>query len=601
MKKPWLGLLFSLLALCPGAQKQLRSTPPSRPGPHRSPLDLVLLPGGQHALTANHTSDSLSLVDLSQGKVLAEQPCGHKPAAVACSADGRQAAVSNLWSGTLSLFRIQDANLVPLATVPVGAQPRGLVFSRDGKSLYVALAGSDEVIQLDGPTRQIVKRWSAPREPRRLALSPDGQALVAVSSRSAQVYCWDTKSGKLLWERQLLDGFNLHGLTFSPDGKEVLIPHSHDRTRAISKRNIEEGWAIDNRLSRLTRSPEEQIPYWQIALDSRGEAVGDPCAVAFSAAGDWLAVAAGGTQELVILQAAALPWSPGEPGDLLESSLAVDETKFRRVALGGRPVAVQFRETGNQVAVANYLRDAIQLVDVRAGKLLQTIPLGGPAPVELSRHGEAIFYDAKRSHHQWFSCHTCHPDGHTSSRTFDTLNDDSDGNPKLTPTLRGVTQTGPWTWHGWQTDLGQAVERSLTQTLFGPQPRPHDVQAVLAYLKTLDHPPNLHRQPDGSLSAAARRGQELFVGKARCVRCHQGETYTSSKNYDVKLGSDGSPFELWNPPSLRGLLDRGPYLHDGRAETLDEVLRSSHAPEKLGGAALSAPERQDLLEFLKSL
>src|SRR5216684_8313963 len=77
-----------------------------KPEPHRSPIDLAVLPGGARALTANHTSDTVSLIDLENGKVLRELPCGKKPAAVACSADGRHAAVSNLWSGSVSLFTL---------------------------------------------------------------------------------------------------------------------------------------------------------------------------------------------------------------------------------------------------------------------------------------------------------------------------------------------------------------------------------------------------------------------------------------------------------------------------------------------------------------
>src|SRR5207302_5712690 len=143
--------------------------------------------------------------------------------------------------------------------------------------------------------------------------------------------------------------------------------------------------------------------------------------------------------------------------------------------------------------VANYLLDAVQLVDVKAGKLVRQIPLGGPSRPSLARQGETIFYDAGRSHHQWFSCHTCHPDGHTCGRAFDTLNDDSYGNPKLTPTLRNVTRTGPWTWHGWQKDLGASVEKSFTQTMFGPRPTAEETKALLAFLETLEHPPNPYR------------------------------------------------------------------------------------------------------------
>lgn len=600
MKKLGLCLLIALSAVLPLVQERLRSAPEAKPDPHRSPIDVAVFPGGQLALTANHTSDSASLIDLAEGKVLAEQACGHKPAGVACSSDGRRAAVSNLWSGSLTLLEVQDRMVRSLGNVPVGGLPRGLVFAPDGGSLYVALAGTDEVVQFDWQTRKVLRRWPAAGEPRRLALTRDGRFLAAASGRSAQVRCWDTRTGKELWERTISSAFNLHWLTFSPDDKELIAPNIHDRAHAISKRNIEEGWALDNRLSRLTREPDAQTEYWQIALDLRGEAVGDPSAVAFSGRGEWLAVAAAGTHELILLKPAVIPWSPLEPGDLLDSTLAIDANKFRRIPLGGRPVAVQFGE-GTQAVIANYLLDAVQVVDAQAGKLVRTIALGGPAQPALTRKGEMIFHDARRSHHQWFSCHTCHPDGHTSGRVFDTLNDDSLGNPKLTPTLRGVTHTGPWTWHGEQKDLSQAIEKSLTQTLYGPKPAAEDVRAVLAFLGTLEHPPNPNRGPEGALSEPARRGQEIFQGKARCVRCHQGETYTSNKNYDVKIDGDGSPFDLWNPPTLRGLHDRGPYLHDARATTLEEVLRSVHSSEKLGGAALTAEEMKDLIQFLKSL
>jgi DNA-binding beta-propeller fold protein YncE len=197
------------------------SLPPS-PGetssPHRSPIDLALLHGGQRALTANHTSDSVSLLDLKEGKVLAEQTVGRKPSAIACSQDGRRAAVSNLWGKTVTLLEIQGERLRAVGEVELGLLPRGLVFGRDGKVLYAAVAGSDEVVSVDWNTRKVTQRWPAPREPRDLALSPDGRYLAAASTRSAQVRVWDTTTDKLYWERTIVDAFNLRGLTFTPDG-----------------------------------------------------------------------------------------------------------------------------------------------------------------------------------------------------------------------------------------------------------------------------------------------------------------------------------------------------------------------------------------------
>ena len=146
-----------------------------------------------------------------------------------------------------------------------------------------------------------------------------------------------------------------------------------------------------------------------------------------------------------------------------------------------------------------------------------------------------------------------------------------------------------------------AVEKSLTDTLFGPKPTEKDVRALTAFLGTLEHPPNPYRNDDGSLKPGAIRGKALFAGKAGCVGCHKGEYFTAPGTYDVRLEPDGSAYEQWNPPSLRRVYERGPFLHDGRAETLEDVLRLDHAPQKLGHAELTPTELRDLIEFLKSI
>jgi len=569
--------------------------------PHRSPVGLALLPGGQRALTANHIADSVSLVDLVQGKVLAEQAVGRKPAAIAAARDGRRAAVSNLWSGSVTLLEVRDAALRVLAEVKVGSLPRGLLFAPDGATLYVALAGADEVISLDWQTQAVTRRLPAAREPYDLALAADGKTLAAVSSRSAQVRVWDAVSGKLRWERTMHESFNIRGLTFSPDEKHLLCAYPFRRDLPVTQHNIASGWVIDNRLGMLPLAAEAQPEYWQLALDLRGEAVGDPHGVAFSKDGKTLAVTAPGTHELLLLKPAHLPWSPGEPGDFIDVALEIGQHKMERIELGGRPLALAFVDDHRTVAVANYLLDSVQVVDLTAGKIVRTVALGGPAAPALARQGEALFYDAKRAHHQWFSCHTCHTDGHTSAMRFDTLNDDTYANPKQTPSLRNVTKTGPWTWHGWQKDLKAAIEKSLTDTMFGVKPQSAEVEALAAYLATLTPPPNPHRAADGKLTPAAERGRALFTGKAHCVRCHKGELFYSESNYDVKLGNDGSGFDLYNPPSLVGLWDRGPYLHDSRTDSLDYLLRIYHGPDKLGGQKLSDAERADLIEYLQGL
>jgi mono/diheme cytochrome c family protein len=599
MKSP-LPTLFLLLAgglsVLPFVGPARTAAPPGRGEPHRSPVDLALLPDGKHALTANSSADSLSLINLAGGPVLTELSCGQRPSAVACSRDGKRAAVSNLWSGSVSLFTIAGTTVTPAGTVAVGPLPRGLAFSKDGQ-LFAAVSGANQVVTIDFPSRKVTRRWAAPREPWQPVLSDDGRHLAVGGGRGGHVRLWALPSGKVVWTRKVEDGFNLRGLAFPPDGQAVICAHVIRRSFPVSKDNIDKGWVIDSRLTRLPLRADAEVE--QVALDKRGKAVGDPYGLLFAGGGRSLAVSASGTHELLLLQAGELPWS-SDPGDHL-SGLMLAAGRFRRVALGGRPMAMALRSGTEEIAIANYLLDAVQIVDVRGGKLVRTVGLGGPKAPGLARQGEALYYDAQRSHHQWFSCHTCHPDGHTSGQWFDTLNDGSYGSPKLTPSLRGVTRTGPWTWHGWQKDLGQAVSFSYTTTMYGPEPTAAEVKAVLAYLATIDHPPSPHRQADGGLTPAAKRGQLLFEGKARCVRCHKGPEFTSATNYDVKLERDDSEYDKWSPPTLRSAWDRGPYLHDARAATLEDVLTHWHSSEKLGGAKLTAAELRDLIAYLESL
>src|SRR5436853_393007 len=82
--------------------------------------------------------------------------------------------------------------------------------------LYVALAGQDEVAEIDRATGKVAHRFAAARQPWSVVVSKDGRRLAAACSRSGQVRVWDVKSREPLWERAVEDGFNLRGLCFTP-------------------------------------------------------------------------------------------------------------------------------------------------------------------------------------------------------------------------------------------------------------------------------------------------------------------------------------------------------------------------------------------------
>jgi len=186
---------------------------------------------------------------------------------------------------------------------------------------------------------------------------------------------------------------------------------------------------------------------------------------------------------------------------------------------------------------------------------------------------------------------------------MDTMNDGTEMTLKTVLPLYEVSKTGPWTWHGWQNDLESAMHKSMTSTMLGRAPSDRDVRALLAYLDTLEAPPNPFRQPDGSLSDTARRGQKIFTSrKAGCADCHNGPHFTDGKIHDVGLGSDKDYYEGYNTPSLRGVYRKVRLLHSGRARSLERVVSDLHSPEKVAGEGqLTEQETSDLIEYLKSL
>ena len=93
-----------------------------------------------------------------------------------------------------------------------------------------------------------------------------------------------------------------------------------------------------------------------------------------------------------------------------------------------------------------------------------------------------------------------------------------------------------------------------------------------------------------------RRGREVF-GRQGCGGCHAPPAYTSGKTYDVGL-ADEAGNTAFNPPSLRGVGQGGPYFHDGRAVTLEEVFTRHRHQLKEG---VKDEEVKDLLRFLETL
>jgi YVTN family beta-propeller protein len=602
MRAAVLATLFGVLLTVSfaDAPAQQASAPRDKPAPHRSPTDLALSPDGKWILTANSTSDTASLIDVAEKKVVAEIAVGKRPFSAAIAPDSRRAIVTNLRSNTVSVLSWSSG---PDAKVErefvVGHEPRGVVYSADGKSAYVVLALQNAVVAVDPAAGTVGKAIPVGERPHHIARSPDGRRLAVSNSKSADISYIDV--GKLETVRTVrTSGDFLRHIAFTPDGQFAAVTHLYSRGSSTNKGDIGRGWVLANHIS---RAPLEKGQRQVTALDVNTKAVGDSDGLAFSADGKWTVVAAGGTHELIVLKNERVKWFEfGQPGDFIEAS-TLQQNGFRRVELGGRPTGVVMAADSRTCYVANYFENSVQIVDAVDAKTTGAIALGGPEAISPERRGEMLFHDARLSHHQWYSCASCHFEGHTIHSSFDTLNDKRYGNPKKTLSLRNAVETGPWTWHGWQADLADAMNKSIVESMQGNPVPKADAEAMVAYLGTLSYPVNPNRNPDGSLTEAAKRGREVFRGeKANCSRCHSGPYFTDGMNHNVGTGERGDAFPGYNTPSLLGTYDRAPYLHDARAKTLETLLNRHHSPAKLNGKGdLTEAELKDLIEYVKQL
>ncbi len=127
-----------------------------------------------------------------------------------------------------------------------------------------------------------------------------------------------------------------------------------------------------------------------------------------------------------------------------------------------------------------------------------------------------------------------------------------------------------------------------------------------------------------ALSDEAKRGMDLFKGKARCILCHNGPNFTDNQFHNLGVPQVGPMKEdlgrfyvtrrdrdrgAFKTPTLRSITETAPYMHDGAFKTLEEVVafynvgggRNEHLSPLMKPIGLNPQESTDLVAFLKAL
>jgi mono/diheme cytochrome c family protein len=231
----------------------------------------------------------------------------------------------------------------------------------------------------------------------------------------------------------------------------------------------------------------------------------------------------------------------------------------------------------------------------------------------------------------YISCGSCHFEGLDDGRVYDFSNRGEGLRNTVTLLGRGGTKQGRLNWTG-TLDEVQDFEHQVRDLFKGRGFLPDEVfhsgtvdqplgapkaglspelDALAAYVSSLDHVnPSPFRNADGSLTTDALAGKKTFQ-RLGCGTCHAGLDATdSSRNLLHDVGTitplsgqrAGQPLLGFDTPTLLGVWETPPYLHDGSAPTLRDVLVTKNHDDLHGYvSSLSPAELDELVAYLQQL
>jgi YVTN family beta-propeller protein len=608
--------------------------------PPRSSSTMALDAGRNRVWSVNSDANTVAAINAANNTVAFEVPVGTNPQTLAQAPDGR-IWVTNFGSDNISVLDPATGALVATINVGRGSRPFGVVFNPLGTAAYVTLHGYGSVVSYNPSTRALQGSLALGAAPRGLAVTGDSSRLFVTRylSPATRGEVIEVNPSAFVVTRTFALATDpgpdteatgrgvpnfISSIAIQPDGRRAWIPSKKDNTLRGSFRDGQP----------LTFESTVRTIVSQISLETQTEVLADRIdlndrdlanVVLFSPRGDYAFVSTQGTNQIEVIDAYTRQRSSGlvNVGRAPRGLLLTPNGRLFVQSFMSRSVSV-YDVNGILESTSN-VANLLATVNTVASELLS-------AQVLL---GKRIFYNAddrRMNRDKYLSCASCHQDGGHDGRVMD-FTDRGEG-LRNTTTLNGKRGTGQGRVHwsgnfdeiqdfehdirnafggtGFMTDA-QFNTGTRNQPLGNPKSGVStDLDALAAYLGSLATVgPSPYRNPDGSLTAAGVRGQQLFRGSAGCAACHGGPEFTSSSGgqlFDVgtlKASSGkrlGAALTGLDTPTLKGVWDTAPYLHDGSAATLLDVLTTANAAGRHGTTAgLTAAQLSDLVAYLQQI
>ena len=582
----------------------------------------------------NRDAGTVAAISLTDMLVTDEVATGADPRSVALAPSGALWVVSQL-DDTITVIDSGAMQVSTTVDVGYGAAPYGVAFEPDGDRAFVTLEQTGELLVLDADGVELDRISLAPDRPypptvRGLAAAGDGRVLVTqwISAPDGGiVFDVNVDTGEVNpivlasspGPDTTTDGRGvpngLGSVALSPDGTSAWIP--------ATKSNIERGEYLDGQplnttntvrtiVARVDLDSGSEDPSERVDFDDHDSAV----AVEISPLGDLVFVASRGTNRVDVIDAYSGDLVSGFSTPLGPDGLVLDED--------GRLWVHCF--TSRTLAVYD-VSGILAGTDTSTRRLAEIQTVANEPLTDAELLGLQIFYNGnspEMSQDGYISCGSCHTDGAHDGMVWD-FTDRGEG-LRNTIDLRGRAGTGhgPVHWtgnfdeiHDFENDIRLAFGGGglMTDEEFMAEDRSDPLggakegvsarlDALAAYVATFDtFPRSPYRDDSGQMTEEAERGLQVFV-QQDCLDCHSGDALTDSAvgvlhdvgtSTDASGGRRGEALPGFDTPTLRGLWMSPPYLHDGSAETLEDVLR---VPGHGDAQDLSAEDMAALVAFL---
>lgn len=589
-----------------------------------SPFNLAVSPLGDKLYVVAQDRNELFVVDAVSGRLRKKIKLGNHPHSVLISKDGRKIFVSNQWTDNVYVIDTESEKVTD--TLKTSGGPAGLSLSNDSRSLYAVNSFSSDISVFDIASKKEKNRLKAGNNPTGACLSPDGKLLYVTSRRAlpssygepvlSELTIIDDASGRISARLNVESAYLSENIDFTPTGDLAIFTLVRPKNYVPSIQ-VEQGFMMTHGFGVLETKTKRIT---QLLLDEPNSYYPDPFDVIIAKNGRYAFITSSGVDCISVISIDSVrkiiqTSSESQLQKLSDNQGMSSRYVIKRIRTGSNPKGMALSPDGRLLYVAEHLEDHISVISTETLKIIGTIDLGGPSGITVSRRGERLMNNAGHTFQNQFSCYTCHPDGHEDGLIYNMASKDMGRNLTNTQSLRDIAKTAPFKWNGKnQTVYKQDGIRFSTVLTRTEQFSYKDLDAITAFIMTgIKYPPNLQFNPDGVLNSAQLNGKRIFertkdkTGRLipennRCVTCHPAPWFTNKKLADVSTLARTDDSIQFDTPHLNNIYASAPYLHDGRAATLEEIWTVYGTDNKHGMVGdLTKMELNDLIEYLKSL